>query len=81
MLMSYRLPRLRLARQGIVGHRTPLQAEAPGARQRPGLPGDLTPAPHCALARPTPPERQQMGHIDLPRSAAADAAAGAFALE
>ena len=81
MLMSYRLPRLRLARQGIAGHRMPLQAEAPGARRHPGLPGYLTPAPHCNLARPTPPERQQIGRIYLPRSAAADAAARAYALE
>ena len=81
MLMSYRLPRLRLARPGIAGHRTPLQAEAPGARRHPGLPGYHTPAPYCNLARPTPTERQQIGRIYLPQSAAADAAAGAFSLE
>lgn len=50
------LPRLRLARPRISGHRPPLQAEAPVARRRAGLPAASPPAPHqsgSALPRAT----------------------------
>lgn len=55
ILMSYRLPRLRLARPGIAGHRTPLQAEAPVARRHPGFPG-VSYARTAREYRPTTPE-------------------------
>ena len=57
------LPRLRLARPRISGHRPHLQAEAPVARRHAGLPAASPPAPHqsgSALPRTTGSNR---GHI------------------
>lgn len=63
------LPRLRLARPRISGHRTPLQAEAPVARRHAGLPTLLLDTPiqpiHCD--RSSNPPAAKCAYLYRPR--------------